>query len=437
MKARGCLLVFARHPRIGQVKTRLASRVGAAAAADWYRLMVERTLTEARKTAADEDLLLAVGYAGSGRRLWRDWLGPDLAFFRQHGRSLGPRMENAFAWAFRRGFGRVVLVGTDIPSLTASSLREAFRGLIRHTLVLGPARDGGYYLLGLTRPQPALFHNVPWGTSSVLAETRKRAEQEKLETLLLKPYADIDRPEDLETWKRERTRRGHHPGGLGISIVIPSLNEEKQIRETLTAARQGASSEIILADGGSTDRTIARARAAGARIIRQTGGRGRQLNAGAARARGEIFLFLHADTRLPAGFDITVRHALSQPGVAAGAFRLRLDAPGRRYARIARWTNRRSRWLGLPYGDQALFMRREKFFAAGGFPDMPILEDLALVRRLRRLGRIVTVPAAVTTSARRWVRLGAWRTTFVNQGMLWGYFLGVDPNRLARWYRNQ
>lgn len=218
-----------------------------------------------------------------------------------------------------------------------------------------------------------------------------------------------------------------------LSIVIPALNEAPHLPATL--ARCGlAGAEVIVVDGGSTDGTAARARALGARVITSAPGRGRQMNAGAAEARGDILLFLHADTLLPEGFAGRVVRTLARPGVVAGAFRLAIDAPGAGLRLVELWAGWRSRGLQLPYGDQALFLGAREFRRLGGYRDMPLMEDFDLVRRLRRRGRVVTLPQAARTSARRWQSLGVFRTTVVNQLVVAGYLAGVSPARLARWY---
>jgi hypothetical protein len=158
------------------------------------------------------------------------------------------------------------------------------------------------------------------------------------------------------------------------------------------------------------------------------------MNVGAARATGEVLLFLHGDTRLPAGFDHYARKILARPGVVGGAFQLRVDAnlPGLRIMeRLVDW---RSRRLQFPYGDQAVFLRADLFWNMGGFPDMPIMEDFELIRRLRRRGRIVTAPVPVLTSARRLENLGIVRTILINYAIPLAYYLGASPSRLARWY---
>ncbi len=225
------------------------------------------------------------------------------------------------------------------------------------------------------------------------------------------------------------------PTTLSISIIIPVFNEEAAVGPCLDRLpRSSPEVELLVVDGGSADATAAVVRARGLEPLVTAPGRGGQLRAGAAAASGDIFLFLHCDTCLPPDFLTHTRSVLSRDGVAAGAFRLRIDALGAAYRLIEAGTNLRSSLLGLPYGDQALFMRRAAYLAAGGFPDQPIMEDVALVRRLRQLGAVALAPAAVTVSARRWQLLGPLRVTLINQLMLLGSAAGLSPQRLAGWY---
>lgn len=220
-----------------------------------------------------------------------------------------------------------------------------------------------------------------------------------------------------------------------LSVIIPTLNEAAHIGDVLDDVLQGEGLDVIVADGGSTDDTVAQAAARGVRICRGAGGRARQMNQGASLARGAYYLFLHADSRLPARFDGVIRRVLGDATVAAGAFSLGIDAAAEKIRLVEYGANLRSRHLGLPYGDQGLFLRGERFHQCGGFPDLPIMEDFAFIRDLKRLGTIVTVPERIHTSPRRWQRLGVLRTTLINQAIVMGYLLGVSPHRLSRWYR--
>jgi hypothetical protein len=223
----------------------------------------------------------------------------------------------------------------------------------------------------------------------------------------------------------------------GISIIIPALNEAEMISRTLASAAGASDPELIVVDGGSGDGTAEIARSCGATVVSSPPGRGRQMNAGARAAQGECLLFLHADTRLPPGYQQEVRRVLELPGVAAGAFALAIDGAGRGLRLVERAANLRSRLLQLPYGDQGLFLRTELFRSLGGFPALPLMEDVEMARRLRRRGRIVTSPLAALTSARRWESLGVVRATLLNQFFLLASLLGTPPRRLASWYYRQ
>ncbi|HIJ78368.1 MAG: TIGR04283 family arsenosugar biosynthesis glycosyltransferase [Desulfobulbaceae bacterium] len=227
------------------------------------------------------------------------------------------------------------------------------------------------------------------------------------------------------------------PKTCDISVIIPTLNEEGVIGAVMAALAGESGVEVIVADGGSTDETVRVAAALGARIVMAPAGRGGQLNRGAAIARGRILLFLHADTRLPKNFAAAIIGILARPGVVGGAFSFGVDGGQVGFRLLEFFVNLRSRFLRLPYGDQALFLDAAMFDRIGGYSEIPLFEDVDLVRRLGRKGRLVTAAAKVVTSARRWRHLGLLKTTLVNQVLLLGYFLGVSPFRLAVWYEKE
>ena len=222
-----------------------------------------------------------------------------------------------------------------------------------------------------------------------------------------------------------------------FSVIVPVLGEADRINalvDNIRVAGYGTALEIIVADGdpaGSTVAALCRDDVAGLTAPR---GRASQCNAGAALARGDNLLFLHADTRLPAGAFQAAAAALD--GRAdAGAFSLSIRSKDPRLRLIAALATWRSRLFALPYGDQGLFLRRDLFEAMGGYPDIPLMEDVALVRALRRAGgRIVILPQRVATSARRWQAEGILRATLRNLALFTLYSLGVSPRRLARHY---
>ena len=215
-----------------------------------------------------------------------------------------------------------------------------------------------------------------------------------------------------------------------LSVVIPTLNEERCVAEAVGSVRGEA--EVIVVDGGSQDATVDAARRAGATVLDSPRGRGLQLDRGARAAGGEWLLFLHADTRLEAGWSEALR---GQPAdVVGGAFRFAVDAPARAYRFIEAGVALRCRLFHLPFGDQGIFVRRGIYGMIGGFPPFPLMEDLAFARRLRRAGRMAFPAVRAFTSARRWERGGVAATTLRNLGLQALYAAGFSPERLARLY---
>ena len=219
-----------------------------------------------------------------------------------------------------------------------------------------------------------------------------------------------------------------------ISIIIPALNEEKTIAKTIDSVNDGFNVEVIVVDGGSSDKTVYEAKSAGAQIIKSQPPRSSQMNKGAEEAKGEILLFLHADTILPSGYELTVRGTLDYPEICAGAFHFKLDEESPSLSRSEKLANFRSEILKMPYGDQGIFLKKSLFDEVGGFPEMPIMEDFEFVRRVRKYGDIFTAPFPAITSDRRWKERGVLKTTTINQLMIVGYYLGISPEKLRKWY---
>ncbi|WP_082025035.1 TIGR04283 family arsenosugar biosynthesis glycosyltransferase [Ruegeria sp. ANG-R] len=219
-----------------------------------------------------------------------------------------------------------------------------------------------------------------------------------------------------------------------ISIVIPTLNAGPILQVTLQSLmeglHQGLIRELIVTDGGSDDPTREMADEAGARIVSGPPSRGGQLRRGCAEATGEWLLILHADTELQPGWSTVVAEHLKTARPAA--FRLRFRASGFGARWVAGWANLRSRVFGLPYGDQGLLVRRQDYASTGGFPDQPLMEDVALIRALPRP---VLLKADAVTSAERYIRQGWFRRGARNLWTLMRYFLGADPHQLAQAYR--
>jgi rSAM/selenodomain-associated transferase 2 len=223
------------------------------------------------------------------------------------------------------------------------------------------------------------------------------------------------------------------PPSPRISVIVPTLNEQDHLPATLRGVTLATGDELIVVDGGSTDRTVAIARQFTTQVLHSRRGRAVQMNWGARHAHGDILLFLHADTLLPVAGLEAVRWAL-QDGAVGGAFRLAILPPTPALRLVAWGTNLRARFGQLPYGDQALFMPRQVFESLGGYDEIPFMEDVRLVQALRQRGRLTLLPQAVHTSGRRWQRDGVLYTTVRNTALITLYFCGVPPEKLHHWY---
>lgn len=224
-----------------------------------------------------------------------------------------------------------------------------------------------------------------------------------------------------------------------ISIIIPAVNEFEHLRDLLPRLlAEEERAETIVADGGSADDTESlRSRFPAVTWVNAARGRGTQMNAGAAVATGDILLFLHVDTSLPEGWPNLVRETLTDPRIALGAFRFRVDGRHPGYRLLELGVRLRCAWFHRPYGDQAFFTRTSDFHAVNGFPDWPLFEDVELVARMKERGRVVTLPQPAVTSARRWKANGILRQTRLNRSIMRAYRAGTSAAELARRYHGE
>lgn len=434
-RERPVVVVMARFPRVGAVKTRLAPALGFEGAAQVHRELAAHCVARLRPLHATGEARIEVHCDGGSTREVRAWLGGWPRLVRQVDGDLGDRLRASLRAAIESGARLAIVVGSDCPGARATHVRTALRLLETHDVVVGPAEDGGYWLLGVAadavpRALPALFSGINWGGADVFQQTLERAEAASLSVAMCDRLADVDRPEDLGWWGAERVLEEASP--KSVSVVVPALNEEARVGAAVRSALQGGASEVIVVDGGSSDGTQRAAREAGARVIEARRGRASQMNAGASAASGDALVFLHADTRLPVGFATLVCDAVAVAGISGGAFTWGTDdAP---LARLFEWAGKmRVAVFRIPYGDQALFLTRRTFEDLGGYPVQPVMEDWELAQRLRRLGVLRVLPERTLTSSRRWVEAGVLRPTFTYLAIIMGYRFGVAPVVLDRW----
>lgn len=222
---------------------------------------------------------------------------------------------------------------------------------------------------------------------------------------------------------------------INLSVIIPVINEEKNLIKILANLEKNPSIEFIFVDGGSQDNTV--------KLIKQTNfkvilspilRRSYQMNLGAENAKGKILLFLHGDTLLPKNYDQIINKTINQKDFILGAFALNIDSKKAIFRLLEIMVNARSNYLSLPYGDQGIFIKKEVFEQLGKYKDIPVMEDFELVKKAQKQGKIYIAKSAVMTSSRRWDKLGIIKTTLINQLVILGYYLKISPKKLAIFY---
>ena len=449
---RGAWIIFTRVPKAGQTKTRLIPSLGAKGASVLQACMLRDLAVQAKKTDAD----LYVFYTPQGDAALLKCIFGSRAFYHaQQGETLGERMRQAFATVLAKGYTSAVLTGSDLPALRAADIRDAFRMLETRDVVFGPALDGGYYLVGLRRLLPGLFDLERYGHGRVLRQTLRSlrtasrtagGQPADIRAGFVRMQGDLDTPEDVLSFcdamrrkkRLQRTRTGRFlAAGRSVSVILPVYNEEKTIAAMQEQLRPFlAQCEIVFADGGSTDRTLSLIDPA-FRVLRTAKGRAAQMNAGAAATRGDILFFLHCDSVLPADWPEEIRSLIMKKRY--GCFGLRFAADGLFFRIADAGSNLRAFCLGLPFGDQGMFLERRLFEEAGGFPDLPLMEDYQLALRLKEMGeRPGRTKHRIVTSARRYPEGTPARCR--HAVTLWRlrrmYRKGVPVERIAAWYKD-
>lgn len=222
---------------------------------------------------------------------------------------------------------------------------------------------------------------------------------------------------------------------INLSVIIPVINEEKNLIKILPNFEKTTDIEVIFVDGGSQDNTIQLIKNAGFKVILSPIlRRSYQMNLGAENAQGKILLFLHGDTLLPQNYHQIILEVINQKDFILGAFALNIDSKKSIFRLLEMIVNARSNYLSLPYGDQGIFLKKNMFEKLGQYPDISLMEDFELVKKAQKYGKIYLAKSAVITSSRRWDKLGIIKTTLINQLIIIGYYLKISPEKLALFY---
>ncbi len=431
------VLIFLRYPEAGKVKRRLSEEVGFERAALVYEKLVRRTLgvvCDLKRRAPETRIILFHTPEDQVEKLKNKFRGP-WEFCPQEGEHLGERMANALKAAFATGAKRTVLIGTDLADIEATDIEKAFRDIGEKVVVLGPASDGGFYLIGADRPIGAALSFSSWGTGEVFSRTAGELEAGGFGIRLAAQRNDVDCRRDLDRLDRDYLFTS------SISIIIPTLTGAKELLPLLTHLDNSLwpGDEIVVVRGGEyRDAALQTISPSLAILSGVQKGRGIQQNAGAMLSKGTILFFLHDDTIPTPEFGYLIRGACKAAPAALGCFKLRFMPSTRALGLISAWANLRSTVFKLPYGDQGFFCRKEAFEKVGGFGRNYLMEDVDLVRKLRKMGQgrraVSILPAHVYSSSDRYIRKGILKASLQNHFIFLSSALGLGERTLYRKY---
>jgi uncharacterized protein len=426
------LIIFMRYPEPGRVKSRLAKSIGEERAARVYDKLLRRNLgivSEYKRLHPSVEVFISFSPEEKGEQIEKSYPGP-WRFIPQEGVDLGLRMEQAISRVMEEGCRHVLLVGTDLADIKTSDFEDAFDALKKSDAVLGPAADGGFYLIGLTRPCPAVFRSREWGTADVYRKSEQLLRESGFGVHRIATRRDVDRPEDLKILSENAMFQD------SLSVIIPTLALSERLDHLLASinAQLWPDDEIVVVKGGRHTYEDKGQIDDNTRLILSPKGRGVQLNSGARAASGSIFLFLHEDSLPPPNFSYLVRQISVTDNSSLGCFQLGFSPSSSSLDMIADWANIRTRIFKLPYGDQGLFCRRSTFFQAGGFKRQYLMEDVDFVRHCRKLGSLLVLPQKLYTSPRRYLKKGVLRACIENHILTILYRIGVDDRKLYSIY---
>ena len=426
------LIVFTKEPLLGKVKTRLAKSIGDEEALSIYKLMLEQILglhVNASKVVFVET------YSDEYQKHF-----DKMPCFVQEGENIGQKMANAFGKVFDKGYEKALLVGGDIPLLDEQIINDAFHF---EQAVLNSSCDGGYYLIG--------FHKESFSQKAFEIDFSKDVFSQTLQALKplhvksSKELFDVDVLEDLRRYNALNLQTNlalHVKSFLAtlplISVIIPVYFEKENLLKTIEHLRvnaRGNEYEILICD--TLERTtIDEIDIQDIRTCLSKAGRASQMNEAASRAKGEILLFLHADTLLPKDWDMHIKNLHVKSKNLAGAFRLGIKTQNFFIRCIEFLANLRVVFTNTPYGDQGQFFSSKLFYEIGGYEPIPLMEDVAIIKKIHQKKiKVTLLKEKVLTSERRWKSEGIFYTSFRNRVLSTLYFFGVPAHKLKKFYK--
>ncbi len=431
MKQKNAVIVFTRVPIAGQTKTRMMPYLTGKQCARLHTCFLKDIAEECEKTEAD----LYVYYTPEGKgNALKEIFGKAAVYRNQEGENLGERMYRAIDHTLSLGYEKCVLIGTDIPEIKREDLQSAFQLLEEKDIVFGPTADGGYYLIGMKQAHAIAFEKQSYGHGSVLECTVAQIENANLEVGYVRKLEDMDTREDLAHFRNRmrnsealrKTETGKYlMRNSKISIIVPIYNEEKTIvalQEQLRPLQERC--EIILVDGGSTDKTLELI-SPDFRVLHSPKGRANQMNFGAEVSDGDVLFFLHSDSELPKKPLEEIRYVMSKH--RAGCFGIAFHSKNFFMFTCRVISNHRIKDRKVMFGDQGIFVERELFFEAGMFPVLPIMEDYQFSLTLKEMGiKLGMAKHRIYTSDRRFPK-----GTIPKLRVMW------KMNRLRKMYRDQ
>lgn len=400
------IIIFTRVPIPHKTKTRLMPVYTPEECAAIHSCFLRDIYSECKKTGK----ALFIFYTPKDSKdLLTKLLGTYEHMIAQEGCDLGERMLGAIRFVLERGFSSCILIGSDVPEITAETVYSAFSALQTIDVVISPVNDGGYCLIGMKQVIPEAFGVREYGTSSVCEDTVRYLNEKKYSVRLLPVLYDIDTPQDIACFiRRIRTEPslvckhsiGYFSKHKKISVIVPVYNEESNMHSIQTELKKMKGCEVIFVDGGSTDNTLALVEKQYT-VVHSAKGRALQMNKGALESSGSVLFFLHADSILPDNAVEQIHAATEHCNF--GCFHISFTSHAFFFTICAFMSNMRAILFKIPFGDQGLFIERTVFFESGMFPEIPIMEDYQFSLNMKKTKeKLCIIKAHIITSARRY-----------------------------------